>query len=533
MSRQEKSPGVTDDTSITRRRLLELGSAGLAAIGGASVLAACGSSTSASGTQTVSGSPKHGGTLRMGISGGGATDTLDAQNGVTTADYARILSIFEPLWAWDLQANVTPVLVESSEYDAAKKAWTVRLRSGIEFHDGKPLTADDVLYSLRRVIKQKSYGYFALSLVDAPSLAKVDQTTIRIPMQMAYPNFPEYYASLYYNLMIVPVGYNPKQAIGTGPFKLQSFTPGQTSTLVRNPSYWQTGLPYIDTLIITDYADETSQLNALASNQVDGVNQLSAASLPRVPQSGARAVIADTGGFTPITMRVDQSPFDDVRVRQAFRLTVNRSEMLNVVFGGHGLIGNDIASILDTEYDHSIPQRVQDIDQAKSLLKAAGREGVSVSLVTAPTFGGIVSEAEVFAQQASGAGIKVNVNQVTPAVQAGPNYLKWTFSQDYWYYNPYLPQIAQQTLPGAPYNETHWNDPHYGALYRQAFATTDASLRTELLHELQMIDYTSGGLIIPYFYPIIDAVANKVQGVAPGKVGFSFGNFTFKDMWLS
>jgi peptide/nickel transport system substrate-binding protein len=536
MSTQQKSPGVTDETSITRRRLLQVGGAGLAAVGAAGLLAGCGGDSATAGGATgtgPAGGPKRGGTLRMGISGGGATDTFDAQDGALTTDYARILSTFEPLWAWDLNANVTPVLVDSSEYDAGAKVWTIKLKSGIEFHNGKPLTADDVIYSLRRVMTQHTFGYFSLALIDEPGLTKVDSLTVRIPMKSAYPKFPEYYASLYYNLMIVPVGYNPKVPIGTGPFKVASFTPGQASTMTRNPNYWGTSLPYVDTLVITDYSDETAQLNALASNQVDGVNQLSAASLPRLQQANARAVIADTGGFTPITMRVDQPPFDDVRVRQAFRLVVDRPQMLNVVFSGRGRIGNDIASIYDVEYDSSIPQRVQDIEQAKSLLKAAGREGVSVSLVTAPTFAGIVSEAEVFAQQASAAGIKVSVNQVTPAVQAGPNYLKWTFSQDYWYYNPYLPQVAQQTLPGGPYNETHWSDPHYGALYQQAFTTTDESLRTELAHEMQMIDHTSGGLIIPYFYPIIDGVTTTVGGVAPGRVGFSFGNFSFKDMWLT
>jgi peptide/nickel transport system substrate-binding protein len=383
------------------------------------------------------------------------------------------------------------------------------------------------------VIKQQTPGYFAISQVDAKNMKKIDPLTVQIPMKTAYPLFPEFCCSLYQNLMIVPVGYNPARPVGTGPFRYQSFTPGQSSTFTRNPNYWRSGRPYVDTLVVTDYSDETSQVNGLLSNQVDCVNLLSDASLPRLKQSGGRAVIAHTGCNTPFTMRTNAAPFNDVRVRQAFRLMVDRPQMNTIVWGGHATIANDLFSPYDSDFNHSIPQREQDIPQAKALLKAAGHENLSVNLVTADIFSGVVSSAEVFAQQAAAAGVKVNLQQITPTEFFGPNYLKWAFAPDFWYYTPYLAQVAQEMLPTAPFNDTSWNDPHYTSLFNQAFTTSNNSLRSEIVHEMQVIDHASGGLIIPLFTATIDGVAARVQGVQPSKTGFSFGNYNFEDVWLT
>ena len=523
---------------LSRRDFLRYAGAGAVVLGGAGALAACGSSSSGTSSATSGGggggTPTRGGTLRVGVTGGGPSDTLDAQLGLQNADYSRLLSMFQPLVGWDLNMKLKMFLAESMEPDATAKTWTVKLRPGVEWHDGKTLNADDVIYSLNRVIKAQSFGVFALQLVDAPAMKKIDDLTVQIPMTKPYPSFPEYYASLYQNLLIVQDGYKPNKPVGTGPFKHVSFTPGQTSTMVRNPNYWESGKPYLDKLIITDYPDENSQINAFLSKQVDAVDLLSFPSIPRLEQADGKTVIGKTGVNTPFEMRVDQAPFSDVKVRQAMRLIIDRPQMLNLVFGGNGSIANDLFAPFDPAFDHSIPQRVQDIDQAKSLLKSAGQENLTVELVTAPIYAGVVESAQVFADQAKAAGITVNLKQVPVGEIFGPNYGKWTFStQDYWFTNPYLPQVAQQLLPGSPFNNIHWNDPHYTDLYNQAFATTDSSLQTEIIHQMQQIDYDSGGLAIPYYVPIIDGFTSKLQGVEPGSYGFSFGNWSFENFWLS
>jgi peptide/nickel transport system substrate-binding protein len=229
-------------------------------------------------------------------------------------------------------------------------------------------------------------------------------------------------------------------------------------------------------------------------------------------------------------MRVDKPPFNDVRVRQAFRLMVDRRQMIEQVMLGMGRLGNDMYSPYDPAYDSSLPQRHQDLEQAKSLLKAAGREGLAVELVTSPVFQGVVAAAEVFAQQATGAGVKVAIRQVDTTTFYGPNYLGWTFAQDFWATREYLPQVAQGSLPGSPFNETHWADPTFIKLIKQARAQLDQAKRDEILREAQMIEYEQGGYIIPYFSNQVDAYSTKLTGFVQAKSGFPLGNEWFKNV---
>jgi len=521
---------------IARRDFLRYSGMGAAVLGGATALSACGSSSAPSSTSSApaaAGTPKKGGTLRAGLTGGTGSDTVDAHRGVDNVDFARIIALYDPLIGYDLKAQNKLALAESITPNANATVWTVRLRPGVTFHNGKPLTAEDVIYSLTRIVTNNYAATSSLALVDVKNLKALDSRTVRIPCHSPYATLPDAMTGYYYYMGIVPAGYDPKHPVGTGPFKFQSFTPGQQSTFVRNDHYWDSSDgPYVDTLVITDYPDETSQVNAFVSGQAGVVNLLSATSIPQV-QAAGNILTADGGGMTPFTMRVDRPPFTDPRVRQAFRLICNRPQMLDLVFGGRGTIGNDIFSPFDPEIDHSIPQRTQDIPQAKSLLKAAGQEGLTVQLVTADIAQGTIRVAQVFAQQAAAAGVTVNLRQVTSTEFYGNNYLKWAFAQDYWYYSKYLPQVAQATLPTSPFNETHWDDPAYNKLYNQAIATVDPVARTAIAHEMQAIDHSIGGYIIPYFPPTIDGYAKSVRGVAPTKVGLSLGAYNFKAMWLA
>ncbi|MFZ0386114.1 MAG: ABC transporter substrate-binding protein, partial [Solirubrobacteraceae bacterium] len=210
-------------------------------------------------------------------------------------------------------------------------------------------------------------------------------------------------------------------------------------------------------------------------------------------------------------------------------------QMVLQVLSGQGRIANDMYSPLNAGYNHSLPQRHQDIEQAKSLLKQAGHEGLTVQLVTSPVFNGVVQAAEVFAQQALAAGVKVNLNQVNTSVFYGPNYLKWTFAQDFWATREYLPQVAQGSAPAAPFNECHWppknaQGTQFAKLIAQATAELNTPKRNELLHEAEKIEYEIGGYIIPYFSNQIDAYSGKMGGFVEAASGFPLGNYWFKNV---
>lgn len=515
---------------MSRRTLLRYAGTGLAAAAFASALSACAPSTG-TGTATPSSSPVRGGILRAGMTGGGAADTLDAALPLNSLDFARIGALYNPLITMDKSAHGANALAELIEPSADAMSWTIRLKAGLTFHNGKPVTADDVLFTFNRVVSNHYGGSAALAPIDLKNAQKLDNLTVKLPCFAPYSILDQsLFANAYY-LGIVPTDYDPQNPVGTGPFKFESFTPGQQSVFSANRDYWDTPA-YVDSLEISNYADETAQLNALQAKQVDLVNQLSASSMA-VAKAAGQVLVAQGGGSTPLVMRTDKPPFNDVRVRQALRLVVDRAQLNSVVFDGNGTIGNDVFGLWDPDYDSSIPQREQDIDQAKSLLKQAGQSDLKITLVVGDVAYGAVQTAQVFADQAKQAGVTVDIQKVTVTEFFGSNFLSWDFSVDSWYYAPYLPMVGYSTAPGAPYPETHFEDAKYSSLYTQAIGTTDESARRELSHEMQLIDHNQGGYIIPQFAASIDAASNSVGGLTASKTGLSFGDFDFKSMWVS
>jgi len=520
--------------NFSRRDFLKASLAGSLAVGAGGLLDACGTgNTIKAFTTSTAGKPRMGGQLRAGLTGGSTADTLSPLNAITNVDFSRINNLYEPLVG--LTPEAQPVNVLAQELISNKNAteWTIRIKQGITFHNGKPLTADDVIYTFRQILNPKAPAAAAAGLasIDAKGIAKLDAYTVRIPCSTPFATLGQALAIPGYS-DIIPVGFNPAAPAGTGPFKVKSFSPGTQSTFVRYDGYWQ-ARPYLDEIVITDYSDQTSQVNALLAGQVDAVNLLSEDVISEVQGESKNVLLSAGGGWNPFTMRVDAKPFNDVRVRQAMRLLVDRQQMNDLVFGGFGTLGNDVFGIWAPEYDHSLPQRHQDIDQAKSLLKAAGAEDLHITLVTSDIAQGTVLAAQVFAQQASAAGVSVSVDDVTVNEFYGTNYLKWQFAQDYWFYNFYLPQVSLATLPSAPFNETHWNNPRYNSLYAQAIATVPQALRNEIAHEMQQIEYNEGGYIIPFFPPVVDGFAANVGGLVSSKIGLSLNAYDFKGVWLS
>jgi peptide/nickel transport system substrate-binding protein len=496
---------------------------GAVLLGGPSLLAACGgSSTAGSATKsstTSSAAVKPGGNLRIGATGGGAKDVIDAHNAIADPDIVRISALYEPLAAPTADFKSTQmVLAESIEPVNGNAAlWDIRLRPGVEFTNGKTVTADDVIFSINRIINPKSPGTGAASIgyINAKGMKKMDSTTVRVPLQFPNSGFVDDLGQYFNN--IIPTDYDPKNPVGTAAWKFQSFAPGQQSVFVKNPNYWGKGRPFADQLTIIDFTDDTARINALLSGQIDIADTVPTEQLPQLQGSGNTVVINNpAGGWLPITMRVDQAPFNDVRVRQAFRLIASRPQMVEQVLSGHGQVGNDLYGRFDPAYDSALPQRQQDIEQAKSLLKAAGHEGLTVTLVTGNILAGVPEESQVFAQQASAAGVKVNVNKVDTGTFYGPNYLKWTFAMDFWGPRRYLSQVAQGSLANSPFNETHWNDPQFNSLISQARAAVDPTKRTELIHEAQTIEYNSGGHIIAFFPNFTAAASSKIGGLPAG-----------------
>ncbi|MCW2868080.1 MAG: transporter substrate-binding protein [Marmoricola sp.] len=520
------------DHSYSRRDVFRFTGLAAAALGGAQLLGACGSdSSSSSGSAGSSGPQKRGGILVHGATGGSSKDTLDAHRPVTAPDIARVSNLFEPLLFWDSNYRIAPALAESVTPSSDAKTWTVKLRQGVTFHNGKALTPEDVIFTLKRVADPKaptSAGGALSQIIDFSGTKKVDASTVVIKLKTAYALLDAILAE--YTFGIVPVGYDPAKPVGTGAFKYKSFTPGKNSVFTRFDGYWG-DKAFVDELHIQDFSDPNAQVNALLAGQVQTIDNLPYNLIDSVKKQGGSILEAQSGAWVPFTMRVDSKPFSDVRVRQAMRLIVDRQQMIDSALSGYGTLGNDLYAPFDPAFAKDLPQRKTDIAQAKSLLKAAGQDGLQVQLFTGDDIGSVApAAANLFVQQAKKAGVDVRVTKKNPFY--GDDYLSYPFAQDFWNTRNYLPQAAVCALKSGTYNETHFNDPKFAGLINSAQQETDEAKRTTLIQDAQKIEYDTGGYIIWGFRRQVDGVASKVQGIKPSRY-LPLGSYKFQTASVS
>ena len=524
-------PSSVNDVRISRRRLLQYSGLAAAGVAGGGLLSSCGGSSSPSSSGSGGGPQKAGGTLIHGATGGSSKDTLDAHRPVTNPDIARCFNLFEPLLIWDNSYRIAPALAESVEPSADAMTWTVKLRKGVTFHNGKDVTPEDVLFTLHRVADPKaptSAGVALAPIIDFHGTKKADASTVIIKLKSPYAVLQ--YLLAEYTLGIVPADYDPKNPVGTAAFKYKSFTPGKNSVFTRYDDYWGQKA-FVDELQIQDFSDPNAQVNALQGGQVHTIDNLPYNLIDTVKSQGGQILESKSGAWVPFTMRVDAKPFSDVRVRQAMRLICDRKQMIDNALSGFGRLGNDLYAPFDVAYAKDLPQRVQDIGQAKSLLKQAGQEGLQVQLFTGDDIGSVApATASLFVQQAKQAGVDVKVVKKNPFY--GDDYLSYPFGQDFWNTRNYLPQAAVGSLKGGTYNETHFDNPKFAGLIASAQREVDETKRNGLLQDAQKIEYDEGGYIIWGFRNQVDALSNKVQGLK-SSVYQPLGSYNFKTASIS
>ncbi len=484
---------------------------GLGALAGAALpnIAAC----SAPSSDAVNSQLVHGAT------GGGLKDTLDPHFPVTIPDIARVRQLYESLYRFTPDYKIEPALAEEITPNTDGSEWTIRLRPDVRFHNGRPVRAADVRASLARMLNPESPAPFLtdlLPIADLQSSRILDERTFRFKLKAPYVILDEMLAN--YSVGIIPEDFDPAKPIGTGPFKADVFVPGQRSRFARNDDYWGTQASY-DELVIIDFTDDAAKVNALLAGQLQTIDNLPTYLVEAIGRQGAKPLISETGGWVPFTMRVDVKPFSDKRVRNALRLIADRQQMIDQALGGHGRLANDVYAPFDEAYlGDKLPQREQDIDQAKALLRQAGAQDLQVELVTSTAVGtGGVESASLFAQHARKAGVDVRVKKVDPSVFYGDQYLSWTFAQDFWSTRNYLSQVVNCAMVDAPYNETHFNNERFAGLIRSAFREMDPERRRMLMQDAQRIEYEEGGYLIWAFQNQVDAYGKFVTGVEPAR----------------
>jgi peptide/nickel transport system substrate-binding protein len=482
----------------------------------------------------VSGAPRRGGTLRVAYVGGGTAETINPNAAVTPIDEGRVQSIFDPLVLLNADLSTSPGL--ALEFNANKDAtvYEVKLRPGVTFHNGKTFGADDVVYSIGLMVKPTSIALPFVSNINVAEMKAINNLTVKIPLKLPDADLAANF--VYYNTWIVQNGEKDfAHPVGTGPFKFESFTPGQQSIFTRNANYWAQGGPYVDSLKIEAVSDPTARLNALLSGQVDAIAQMTYAQAKAHKAIGDIVVLqAHSPQVLMFYMDTTRPPFNDNRVRLAMKLIANRPTLIQDAIAGFGTVGNDIVGKGLPFYDNSLPQRTQDIAQAKSLLKAAGHQNLTVPMAISDVIPGFVESATLYAQQASAAGVTIQLQQKPASSYFNPSllYLKQLFAETQWP-PPSLKFFYLQALASnAPFNETHWHDPAFNTLLFKAIGATDQTKAQALWAQVQQIQYQQGGYINWVNADFVDGLSKKVQGLKPSAAGI-LGNHRFQDAWLS
>ena len=240
------------------------------------------------------------------------------------------------------------------------------------------MTAEDAWFSIQRVADPKaplSAGGQLSQIIDFESTKVVDETTLELVLNTPYAILDSLLAE--YTLGIIPTDFDIANPVGTGAFMYESFEPGKTSTFTKYADYWGDAGLRRRAAVIQDFGDDSAKVNALQAGQIQTVDNLPYNLIETIKGAGGGVLVSETGAWVPFTMRVDVAPFDDVRVRQAMRLIVDRQQMIDQTLSGYGSLGNDLYAPFDVAYASDLPQREQDIDQAKSLLVRGGPGGAA------------------------------------------------------------------------------------------------------------------------------------------------------------
>lgn len=511
-------PTAAYQAALSRRAFLQsLGAAGVL-LGSGAALAACGRSPDKSQKNTKASKPRRGGTLRVGMIGSGKSESFNPSGAsATLINMARTCAVFDSLVTVSADLQIKPALATKWTPNADASAWTFTLRPGVTWHDGKPLTTADVLYSLRWTADSSLAS--AVANVDLKNLRAPNANTIVMPLKAPDLLFPENLSAMW----IIQAGTKSfVHPIGTGAFVFGSLNQGEQSVCTRNPHYWDAPRPYVDKLIIRSIDDDSARLNALLGGQIDVLCNLPFAQA-KAQQSSSNITLLNTpsAAAQAFYMAVDQKPFDDVRVRQAIKLLADRQQLVDVALDGFGQVANDMFGMGLPFYDSSLPQRKRDVAKAKSLLAAAGHaSGLSLTLETSPVSPGVVEAATLFAQQAKAGGVDIKISQVDAGAYFDPTlrYLKMPFAQTLWSGFDSLSSFYQYALvPGGSGNETHWTNKQTATTIAAAASAADKATAAAAWNKVQQEQYDDGGYLWWANVNNVDATSNKVAGIKASK----------------
>jgi peptide/nickel transport system substrate-binding protein len=465
--------------------------------------------------------PVRGGTFKVGMQGGASTDSLDP--GLATN---QVSAMVNHLWGetlvW-LAPDGSPIPVLAEEWVAAPdaKTWTFKIRKGVQFHDGRTLTPQDVAATIERHTDAKSKSG-ALGILKDIDTIKVDGDTVVFTLKESNADMP--FLMTDYHLVIQPDGGAgaPEAAIGTGPYKLASSEAGVRYNATRFENYWETGkVGFAEQVEIVVINDATARIAALQSGQVHMINRIEPKTVPLLKNMRKVTIKNVAGrGFYPFNMFCDTAPFDNKDLRLALKFAMDRETMLKRILFGYGSVGNDTPINKAYPLFEDIEQRNYDPDKAAFHFKKSGHTGSILLRTSEVAFPGAVDAAVLYQESAKKGGIDIEVKR-----EPGDGYWSnvWNtqpFATSYWGGRPTQDQMySTGYLSTADWNDTRFKNVSFDKMLITARGELDEAKRRGMYQDMAVMMRDEGGLIVPMFNDFIDGISENVAGWVDNPAG--------------
>ena len=463
--------------------------------------------------------PKRGGRFVQGTAHGSTTDSLDPGTHENGFMQNMVYTYANHLFEVDENGAAIPELAESYEASKDAKTWVIKLRKGVEFHNGKTMTADDVIASMNhhRGEDTKSAGKSLLEPVVEMKKTGTHEVTFKLSAGNA--DFP--FILTDYHFAILPAfndGADWQAGFGTGGYVIDRFEPGVRATFKRNPNYFKAGRAHFDECEIIALIDTTARQNAVMNQEVHAINRVDPKTVHLLGRNPSLSIVEVTGTLHyTFPMRVTMAPFDNYDLRMAVKLAVDREALVQKILLGHGALGND-HPISHTQANHNgeMPQRKYDPDKARFHLKKAGMEGVTLDLGTSEAaFSGAVDAALLIKDSAANAGLNVNVVREPKDGYWANVWNKKAWSACYWGGRPTCDwMFTAAYVADSNWNDTDWRTGEacdkFNKLVVAARSELDAEKRRAMYYEAQVLVSDDGGTLCPMFANNIHAVSKEI-----------------------
>jgi peptide/nickel transport system substrate-binding protein len=475
---------------------------------------------------------KVGGTIRVGITAfGGSLEPYLLNEGGSLA-FAGMPG--EYLTFTNPQGRVLPALATSWKPNADATVWTFQIRKGVKFHNGKTLTAQDVVASMRQYVTEKSSNAGLTPYFDASGVTARGANTVVFRLKSPVGVFPYLLSQTTYQAIIQPAAIARQPGtwvksgmIGTGPFRVRNYVDKKSAVLVRNENYWG-GRPPLDGVRVTFYQGSAPIVLALRAGTLDLAMQLS-------PQEGApfknnprfKYYAQPTSAHRQFCMRTDEGPLRDPRVRRAIALSIARPQQLARVMLGAGQVGNDTPFWIGFQStDRSVQQRRQNLNLARSLLRAANAENLKFNITTW-NFLDHADHAASLQAYAREIGVDIgiemmDVSRYYDAEPAGADYATTT---------PWLNRTATLTEYGArgvpnvyitraymstgDWNASHYKNAEFDSQARAYLAAAEVAAQRRATKRMAGLLLRDTPVITDYFIHYVTASSSKVRNYVP------------------